>query len=137
VGSYLYSSLHDKLKEDKAGVKKALVMGRVSNMPCPAILDKRPSRLHIHPSNGVFVAVDGDVIYCSCSECKFEEDRNLLGGNLKLVQGTEGQRYSWAMLTEDAYKSLVSSASVTGKPCPFPEIHVCHSMLALFWSVGN
>jgi hypothetical protein len=95
-------------------------MGRVSNMPCPVNLDKKPSRLHIHPSNGVFVAVDGDMIYCSCSECKFEEDRSLVGGNLHLVQGTEGQRYSWAMLTKDTYNSLVTSASVTGEQCPSP-----------------
>lgn len=106
-------------------------MGRVSNMPCPVNLDKKPSRLHIHPSNGVFVAVDGDVIYCACSECKFEDDRSLVGGNLNLVQGTEGQRYSWAMLTKDTYNSLVTSASNTGEQCPSPAVHACHSRLAL------
>lgn len=95
-------------------------MGRVANMPCPVNLDKRPSKLHIHPSNGVFVAVDGDMVYCACSECKFEEDRNILGGNLNLVEGTDGQTYSWARLTKDRYNTLVSSASVTGEqsaPC--------------------
>lgn len=90
-------------------VKKALVMARVSNMPCPVNLDKKPSKLHVHPSNGVFVGVDENTIYCSCSECTFEEDREVSGGSLNLVEGTEKQRYSWAKITEEEYKSLVTS----------------------------
>jgi len=115
TGSHIYRSLHDKLNMGKEGGKKALVMARVSNFPCPVNLDKKPSKLHIHPSNGVFVAVDGEVVYCSCSECRFEEDRNIQAGNLRLVKGTEGGRYSWAEITEDRYKTLISGASVTGK----------------------
>jgi len=84
----MYRSLHDKLNVGKEVDKcKRLVMARLSNFPCPVNLDKRPSRLHIHPSNGVFVAVDGDVLYCSCSECSFEEDRNIQAGRSNTCKG--------------------------------------------------
>jgi hypothetical protein len=127
-GASLYNSLHDKLnvgKEEEA--KKFLVMARVSNMYCPANLDKKPSKLHVHPSNGVFVAVDDDVIYCSCSECQFEGDRETTAGSLKLVKGTEGQRYGWGVITKDLYSTLIASSSVTGKPCPDPCGRRCHT----------
>jgi hypothetical protein len=79
-GSYIYNSLHDKLNRGKeAQDVKNLKMARVSNFSCPINLDKIPptwaSRVHIHPSNGVIIAVDGQIIYYSCSECRFEEDR--------------------------------------------------------------
>jgi hypothetical protein len=120
-GSYLYNSLHDKLNRGKeAQDVKKLKMARVSNFPCPVNLDKIPPRVHIHPSNGVFIAVDGQMIYCSCSECKFEEDRGVKGGSLTLVKGTEGGKYCWATITEESYKTLLSSACVTGEQSPVP-----------------
>lgn len=111
-------------------------------MPCPVHLDMKPSKLHIHPSNGVFIAVDKEVVYCSCSECKFEEDRQVKGGSLNLVKGTEGQKYGWAIITKDLYNTLISSASVTGEPCPIPAacscVWQCNRNLALFrWSAGG
>ena len=95
-------------------------MARVSNFPCPVKLDKIPSKLHIHPSNGVFIAVDNQTIYCSCSECTYDEDRGVKGGNLDLVKGTEGRRYCWATITEESYKTLLSAACVTGESTPVP-----------------
>lgn len=118
VGSYVYNSLHDHLvcdSEDKAKDKKKLAMARISNFPCPANLDKKPSIVHVHPSNGVFVAVDGDTIYCSCTECSFQEDRENKGGSLPLLKGTEGQKYAWAIINNDVYHSLVISNRIAGK----------------------
>ena len=116
VGSYLYKSLHDNLNKDvKEEEKKSLAMARVSNIPCPVNLDKNPPVKHIHQKNGVFIAVDGETIYCTCSVCKFEEDREGKSGGLTLVSGTEGKKYCWATITEQSYKTLLSSACVTGK----------------------
>lgn len=89
-------------------------MARLSNFPCPANLDKKPSVFHVHPSNGVFVAVDENVIYCSCTECSFQDDREEKGGNLPLLKGTEKQKYAWAIISEEAYNSLVRSSPFTG-----------------------
>ena len=102
-------------------------MARIGNCPCPANLDKKPSRVHVHPSNGVFIAVDGDNVYLSCTECSFEKDRENKGGNLELVKGTENQRYAWAILTEQAYKTLVASPPVTGnlRVRPAIRLRVC------------
>jgi len=114
--SYLYKSLHDKLNKDvKEEDKKSLAMARVSNIPCPVNLDKIPPVKHIHQKNGVFIAVEGETIYCTCSVCKFEKDREGKGGSLTLVSGTEGEKYGWAIITEQSYKTLLSSACVTGK----------------------
>lgn len=111
----MHSSLCDHLPKDPEDKGKAkLVMARVSNFPCPANLDKKPSVLHIHPSNGVFVAVDSGTVYCTCTECSFEEDREVKGGNLALVEGTEKQRYAWAILNEEIYSKLISTTPVTG-----------------------
>ena len=136
-GSYLYNSLHDKLNRGReAQDVKVLKMARLSNFPCPVNLDKTPPRIHIHPSNGVFIAVDDQTIYCSCSECKFEEDRGVKGGSLTLVKGTEGGKYGWATITEESYKTLLSSASVTGEQSTVPVTCVCVNIrvleLALF-----
>jgi len=137
VGAHLYNSLHDRLNQNKGKEEqKSLVMARVSNMPCPVRLDMKPSKLHIHKSNGVFIAVDEDVVYCSCSGCKFREDRETKDGNLNLVKGTESQKYGWAIITKDLYNTLISSASVTGEPCPSPAaclcVGQCNRNLALF-----
>lgn len=115
-GSYIYNTLYDALKKNKGEEEKELVMARVSNMPCPVNLDKKPSKVHVHPSNGVFVGVRGNVIYCSCSECKFEEDR---GGSLNLVEGTERLRYSWAVITEEEYYTLVTGEQSRPLPCVY------------------
>lgn len=141
VGSYVYNSLHDHLpvKSNPDGGKKdkkVLAMARVSNFPCPVNLDKKPPVMHVHPSNGVFVAVDGDTVYCSCTECQFEKERTLKAGSLELVKGTEGRRYGWAILTEEIYKTLVHSLPVTGESCrpaALRFVFVCatHAALAL------
>jgi hypothetical protein len=136
TGAYLYNSIHDMLNRGKEGAdKKSLVMARVSNMPCPVHLDMKPSKLHIHPSNGVFIAVDEEMVYCSCSECKFEEDRQVKGGNLNLVKGTEGHKYGWAMITKDLYSTLISSACVTGEQCPIPAACSCVFTVLVITSV--
>lgn len=137
AGSYVHNSLHDYLKgsqdESNKQVKKKLPMARVSNFPCPVNLDKRPSVVHVHPSNGVFVAVDGDTVYCSCTECHFQTDRTLKGGSLSLVEGTEGRRYGWAVITEEVFKTLVHSIPVTGESCARddPAVCVCTCVRAL------
>lgn len=100
-------------------------MARIGNCPCPANLDKKPPVVHVHPSNGVFIAVDGDTVYLSCTECSFEKDREHKGGNLELVKGTENQRYAWAILTKDAYTTLAASKPVTGNLCARPAARLC------------
>lgn len=90
-------------------------MARVSNFPCPANLDKKPSVMHIHPSNGVFIAVDGDTVYCTCTECSFEDDREIKAGNLSLVNGTQKKRYAWAILNEEIYKTLIDTSHGSGE----------------------
>ena len=90
-------------------------MARVSNLPCPVYLDKKNPIVHVHKSNGIFVAIDGDTVYMTCTECSFESDQEKKGCNLELVQGTQGRRYSWAILTEQVYKTLVASPPVTGE----------------------
>ena len=129
-GSYVFNSLHDYIQntsEDspKDSKKKSLLMARIGNFPCPVKLDQRPPVLYRHASNGVFVAVDGDTIYSTCTECSFEEDRIKKGGNLELVKGTEKQRYTWAILNKEKYESLVKSNPFTGTPCvdaPAPRV---------------
>jgi len=98
-------------------------MARIGNFPCPAHLDRKPPVIHTHPSNGVFIAVDSEkeTVYCSCSECEYESDRVRKGGNLELVKGTENQRYAWAILTKEAYNTLVGTPPVTGTLREFPQ----------------
>ena len=68
--------VEDKPTQDsKPKARKTLQMARIGNCPCPANLDKKPPVVHVHPSNGVFIAVDGDTVYISCTECSFEKDR--------------------------------------------------------------
>jgi hypothetical protein len=42
------------------------------------------------------------------------------GGSLTLVKGAEGGKYCWATITEESYKTLLSSACVTGEQSPVP-----------------
>ena len=106
AGGYVHSSLHDYLPK---GV--SLNMARVTGMPCPLRLCKDPPEVHVHSSNGVFVAVDGEIVYSTCSVCELRGDKHCL----TVVEGSERRRHPWVRITEGEYKTVLKAA---GKPAP-------------------
>ena len=118
-GSRIHSSLHYFLPKGKL-----LPMARLSNMPCPVHLYEDPPALHVHPSNGVFIGVDGDTVYCACSECKLKDVVH--GGSLEVLKGTHMHNYAWIVLSGgDVYKTVLERAARRGPAaCPVCLIRV-------------
>lgn len=88
-------------------------MARLSNMPCPVHLYEDPPALHVHPSNGVFIGVDGDTVYCACSECKLKDIAK--GGSLEVLEGTATHNYAWIVLSgAGVYKTVLERVARRG-----------------------
>ena len=101
-------------------------MARVTGMPCPLRLCKNPPEVHVHSSNGVFVAVDGEALWCTCSVCELKEKK----GGLAILEGSEGRRHPWVRITEGEYKTVTKAA---GKQGPLRYAFILYSLHAYLY----